>query len=46
MTPIWYIYYIVKLIKEKDTRADALLVIPCLVLDGLIAGMLAYWQIT
>ena len=41
MTLIWFVYYTVKILKKKDTEGDALLVIPCLVLDGLIAGMLS-----
>ena len=41
MTLIWLVYYTVKIIKKKDTEGDALLVMPCLVLDGLIAGMLS-----
>lgn len=41
MTLIWLVYYTVKIIKKKDTEEDALLVMPCLVLDGLIAGTLA-----
>ena len=41
MTLIWLIYYTVKIIKKKDTKEDALLVMPCLVLDGLIAGILS-----
>lgn len=41
MTLIWIIYYTVKIIKKRDTEVDALLVMPCLVLDGLIAGMLS-----
>jgi hypothetical protein len=41
MTFIWLIYYNVRMIKDKDTEWDALLVFPCLGLDSLIAGILS-----
>ena len=41
MTLIWFIYFIIKIIMKKDTDEDALLLMPCLILDGLIAGMLS-----
>jgi len=40
MTAIWLVYYTIRLFMKKDTEGDALLVIPCLLLDGLISGIL------
>lgn len=41
MTLIWFIYYTIRILKNKDSEEDALLIIPCLVIDGLIAGIIS-----
>lgn len=44
MTAVWFIYYIVRMFKKQDTvkdaLVDALLVLPCLVIDALIFVMI------
>ena len=39
MTAIWFIYFTIQMIRSKDTPDDGIAIIPCLVLDGLLAGV-------
>lgn len=40
MTAIWFIYYTVQIIRNKDSEEDGILVMPCLILDALFAAIL------
>ena len=39
MTILWFIYYTVRMVKNKDNTEDGILIMPCLVLDALITAM-------
>lgn len=43
MTIVWFIYYTVQMIKGKDEESDAIVLLPCLLIDAIlttIAGLI------
>ncbi len=39
MTILWFIYYTIRVIKNKYDEGDGLLIMPCLMLDALITAI-------
>ena len=39
MTFIWFLYYTVRLVQNKDDSGDGMLIIPALLLDAIIVSI-------